>query len=148
MSGGGPALRVIEGGGDTGGAPARGRAALWGGGAALTAAAIGLEYARATRGGALSDLALALVIGCSIMVIVGAMRRYPSALRAWLAAAAVHVVAALASFAYFHAVLFDAHPVPLTRGEFMLLQLKALVGFVAVVGLVCMVASAVRKAVR
>ena len=141
-------LRVIQGGNDAGPSASSRSRLLLVSSVGLMAGSVTLEYVRATRGGAASDLALALVIACSIGVIAGALKRYDAALKVWLAAAAVHVAAALAAFVYFHLVLFADHPVPLTRGQLMLLQVKALVGFVLMVGLVCMIASAVRKAVR
>lgn len=144
-----PALRVIAGGERGARTPARrGIGLLLGAGAALAGASVLLEHVRATRGGLANDLALLLLLACSVTVIVGAMRRYDGALKVWAAAATAHVIAALTSFVYFHLVVFEQFPTPLRRWPLLKLQLRVLVGFVFVVGVVCMIASAVRKAVR
>src|SRR3954468_12505564 len=87
-----PVLRSIQGGGQppTWGQRLRPSLLLVAGGLGLTGCSVLFEYARALGGSALADIALAALITCSIVVIVGAVRRYPGALLAWAAAGLIH----------------------------------------------------------
>ncbi len=142
-----PPLRSLPGGG-TRRERLRPGAFLVGGGIGLVGCSALLEYARALAGSALADIALAAVIGCSIVVIIGAVRRYASAFLAWGVAGGIHVLATGVGLAYFHLVLFSRLPYQVSRSELLAQQGRALVGFVLVVGVVCMIGSAIRKAVR
>jgi hypothetical protein len=144
-----PALRAIPGGaGEPPTRRFRPGALLIGGGLGLVVCSVLLEHARALGGEAMADLALGALIACSIVVIVGAVRRYASALAAWAVAGGVHAVANAVGLVYFHIALFPRLPYVVSRKELLGQQGKVLVGFVLVVGVVCMIGSAIRKAVK